>query len=238
MNMRAITAGILLVVAGHGIAITGADPEIEKLLAKMREAYSKAKTARIVVKTSGPRFGKDTIVSDVTYMKERKIYAKISGNSSFPGRSRLFISDGAKVQVDDLSGNSQLSDFNLDFIPFPINLEAMSFWDWKRQLSTANGANMHSSVMKLKKGIKWSNKDWLVLEETAHEQGVYVDYHIDPKTAFIHRVQVYDLKKQQLRTEMVVARLDINPRVDPKIFKVKAKGATAIRKRIEKKIDF
>ncbi|MBC8064474.1 MAG: hypothetical protein H7Y17_06570 [Chlorobia bacterium] len=237
--MRAITAGILLVVAGHAFGAKEADQEIEKLLARMREAYSGAKTARVTVKTTGLRFGKDTIVSDMTYMKERKIYTKISGNSSFPGRSRLFISDGVKVQVDDLSGNTQLSDFNLDFIPFPINLEAMSFWDWKRQLSTAPGANMNKSVMKLKKGVKWNGKDWLVLEETAHEQGVYVDYHIDPKTAFIHRVQVYDLKKKELRTEMVVSRLEINPRVDAKIFKLKAKGGpTSIRKRIEKKIDF
>lgn len=230
MNLRFLA---LLVAVCASYPAKAADAEVEKLLSRMREAYSSAKTARIIVKTTGQRFGKDAVTTEITYMKERKIFSKISGTSSFNNRVRTFISDGQKVSMDDLSGNQQTSKFDLDFIPFPVNLEVMAFWDWKRQLSTTPGSNMHESVMRLKKDVGWNGKSWLLLEETANGQGVYVDYYIDPKTAFIHRVKVFDLKKQQLRTEFIVSKLELNVKVDPKLFTVKSG-----RYKVEKKIDF
>jgi outer membrane lipoprotein-sorting protein len=233
MMIRALMATLLLAAASVSFA---KDDEVEKLLSRMREVYSSTKTARITVKTSGPRFGRETVTTEVTYMRERKIYAKLSGSAAAQGRARIFISDGQKVSVEDLSHNVQVSRFDPDFIPIPVNLEVMSLWDWKRQLSTEEGANMEHSEMRIRKGVKWNGKEWWVLEETANGQNVYVDYHIDPKTALIHRVQVFDLKKKQLRTEMVVSKLERNVRVDPGLFKVKTERT--IRKRIEKKIDF
>ena len=235
--MRALMANVLVLLATMAF---GADEDVEKLLAKMREAYSGTKTARVVVRTTGSRFGKDPITTVLTYMKERKIYAKISGQSSFPGKSRVFISDGKKVSIDDLSGNVQQADFNLDFIPMPINLEAMSFWDWKRQLSTAEGANMNESKFRLRKDVSWNDKTWLVLEETAYGQNVYAEYYIDPKTSLIYRVLVYGLKddrRGKLSLETVVTKLERNIRVDAKLFKVNTKGNTIFRRSIEKKID-
>lgn len=220
-----------LLVAAASVSFAE-NEEVEKLLSRMREVYSSTKTARITVKTSGPRFGRESVTTEVTYMKDRKIYAKLLGSSVSPGRARTFISDGTKVSLEDLSNNIQVSKFDLDFIPIPVNLEVMSLWDWKRQLSTDEGANMEESDIRIRKGVKWNGKEWWVLEETAHGQGVYVDYHIDPKTALIHRVQVFDLKKQQLRTEMVVTRLERNIKINQSLFKVKSP------KTVQKKIDF
>jgi outer membrane lipoprotein-sorting protein len=238
MKMHALMANVLVLLATTAF---GADKDVEQLLAKMRETYSGTRTARMVVKTTGSRFGKDPITTELTYMKERKIYAKLSGQSSLPGRSRVFISDGKKVSIDDLSGNVQQSEFDLDFIPMPINLEAMSFWDWKRQLSTAEGANMHDSRFRLRKDVSWNGKSWLVLEETAYGQNVYAEYYIDSKTSLIHRVLVYALKddkKGKLNLETVVTKLERNIRVDSKLFKVNSKTTTTFRKKIEQKIDF
>lgn len=236
MNMmkRPLVAMFLGLLAATSYAV---DQEVEKLLARMREVYSSTNTARLVIKTTGPRFGKSTITTDLTYMKERRIHAKLSGFESLKGRTRIFTCDGKKVSVDDFAGNPQLLDFNPDIIPIPINLEAMSFWDWKRQLSTAKGANMEHSSFKLRKDVRWNNKVWWVLEEQADGQNVYVDYYIDPTTALIHRVQVYDIQKKSLITETVVARLERNVKVDPNIFKVKTGVQVTVGKKIEKRID-
>lgn len=233
--MRPIVALLAGLIAATAMA---ADKEVETLLARMRQVYSNTNTARIVIKTTGTRFGKTTITTDLTYMKDRKIHAKLSGFDTLKGRTRTFICDGKRTTVDDLAGNIQVSEFNPDIIPIPINLEAMSFWDWKRQLSTAEGANMELSKFKLRKNVSWNNKDWLVLEEKADGQNVYVDYFIDPKTALIHRVQVYDIRKRTLATETVVTRLDRNIKVDQNLFKIKGKtvvdtkSITVTKKRI------
>lgn len=220
MYMRPIVALLAGLIAATSM---GADKEVESLLAKMRQVYSSTNTARIVIKTTGPRFGKNTINTDLTYSKDRKIYAKVSGFESLKGRTRTFICDGKKISVDDLVGNIQVGEFDPDIIPIPINLEAMSFWDWKRQLSTGPGSNMEKSTFKLRKNVRWNNRDWLVLEEKAAGQDVYVDYFIDPKTSLIHRVQVYDLLKRNLATETVVTKIERNIKVDQKLFRVKGK---------------
>lgn len=231
MNKRPLVALMVGLLAATSF---GADQEVEKLLARMREIYSGTKTAKMVIKTTGPRFGKNVIVTELTYMKERKIFARLTGFESFKGRTRTFISDGKRVSVDDFTGSVRNSDFDLDFIPIPINLEAMSFWDWKRQLSTTPGSNMAKSKFKLKTDVLWNNKTWTVLEERAEEQQVYVDYFIDPKTALIYRVQVYDLGKKVLSTETVLTKLERNVRVDGSLFKLKkASEPSTYEKRIK-----
>lgn len=234
MNVRLILAAVFFAAVGM---VHAADPEVEKLLAKMRQVYSSTKTAKVVVKMTGIRFGKDAVVTDLTYMKELKIHAKLTG-PAFGNRSRTFISDGKRTSMDDFSGNVQLAQFDLDVIPVPINLEAMSFWDWKRQLSTSPGSNMERSKMKLSENVSWNGKKWTVLHETAHGQGVYVDYFIDPKSALIHRVMVYDLKKSELRFETVVVKLQRNVPVNSSLFKVKSSGSKGVRSVVEKRIKF
>lgn len=236
MNKRPLVALIVGLLAATSF---GADREVEKLLARMREVYSGTQTARMVIKTTGPRFGKSVITTELTYMKERKIFAKLSGFESFKGRTRTFVSDGQRVSVDDFTGSVRQRDFDLDFIPMPVNLEAMSFWDWKRQLSTTVGSNMHESTFKLRKDVSWNNRTWIVLEEKADQQNVSVDYFIDPKTAIIHRVQVYDYNKKILSTETVLSKLERNIKVNESLFKVKkAPAPSSVRGTVEKRIKF
>lgn len=236
MNKRPLVALIAGLLAATSF---GADQEVEKLLARMREVYSGTKTAKMVIKTTGPRFGKSVITTELTYMKERKIFAKLSGFESLKGRTRTFVSDGQRVSVDDFTGSVRQLDFDLDFIPMPVNLESMSFWDWKRQLSTTVGSNMHESTFKLRKDVSWNNKTWIVLEEKADEQKVSVDYFIDPKTALIHRVQVYDFNKKILSTETVLTKLERNIKVDGSLFKLKkASGTSTTQTTAEKRIKF
>lgn len=229
MTRATLTFGLSMLLVAPVIA---ADKEVEAVLAKMRDAYSGTKTVRMTIKTSGTRFGKETITTDLVYMRERKIYAKMTGAGPFTGKPRLFVSDGKNVSFNDLSGNVQKSQFDLDLIPIPVNLEAMSFWDWKRQLSTTPGSNMEKSQFKLVKSAAWNGRQWILLGEKALGQNVYVDYYIDPKTFLIQRVQVYDLQKKQLRFETVVAKIEQNVKVDPNLFKVQAGSAPLRPKRI------
>lgn len=233
MTKASLTIGLSLLLA---VPSLGADKEVEALLAKMRQAYSSAKTAKLTVKTTALRFGKETITTELVFMKDRKIFAKSTGGGPFNGKPRTFVSDGKAVSFSDLSGNVQRMPFDLDAIPIPVNLEAMSFWDWKRQLSTTPGSNMEKSLFKLAEGKLWNGKKWILLSETAHGQNVYVDYFIDPKTALIHRVQVYDLQKKQLRFETVVVKIERNVKVDANLFKVQS-GAS-VGGSLPKKIKF
>lgn len=228
MTKASLTIGVILLLVAPTFA---ADKEVEALLAKMREAYSSAKTAKLTVKTTGLRFGKETITTEIVYMKDRKIFAKSSGGP-LDGKPRTFVSDGTNISFTDLSGNVQKMKFDLDVIPIPVNLEAMSFWDWKRQLSTTTGSNMEKSEFKLARGTSWNGRQWIVLGETARGQNVYVDYFIDPKTSLIHRVQVYDLFKKQLRFETVVSKVERNVRVDSNLFKVGVGNSETLPKKI------
>jgi len=229
MTKASLTIGLTLILAAPLLA---ADKEVEALLAKMREAYSSTKSAKMTVKTSGLRFGKETLTTEIAYMRDRKIYAQTTGAGPFTGKPRTFVSDGANISYSDFSGNIQKMKFDLDLIPIPVNLEAMSFWDWKRQLSTSPGSNMEKSQFKLANGKEWNGKRWTVLGEIAHGQNVYVDYYIDPKTSLIYRVQVYDLERKQLRIETVVTRLERNVKLDSGQFKVKAGPGGSTPKKI------
>ncbi len=202
-------------------ACFAANKEVEDLLTQMRRAYSSVKSARLIVKTTSPRFGDQVLTTELSYARERKIHAKLSGLQTLNGRSIVFVSDGKKISVEDLAGNIKNADFDLDFIPVPVNLESMSFWDWKRQLSTAPGANMNKSSFKLRKNVSWNKKNWTVLEEKADGQGVSVDYFIDPKTAFIHRVMVYDYSKKTVSQETVITKLERDPKLNSNLFKIK-----------------
>jgi|GEM_PF-3232597 len=186
----------------------------------MRATYKETKTAHVVLKSTNSRFGKNLTV-DVFYMRERKIHATIEGLPSMHGKTWQFTSNGDEVQYDDLSGNVQSGDFDLDNIPMPVNLEVMSFWDWERQLSTASGGNMERSRFKLVKNESWNGKKWTVLEETAYAQDVFVRYFIEPSSSLIYRVLVYDLSKDSLRQETTVTKLDRNIKLSKRMFEIK-----------------
>lgn len=198
-----------------------ADQEVESLLAKMRQVYSSAKTAHVVVKTTARRFGDQAVTTDLTYKREMKIAAKVYNLPTLKGKVWNYVCNGKDVSLDDLAGHVQRTTFDPDFIPMPINLEAMSFWDWKRQLSTSKGSNMEFSTFKLAKDVAWNNKKWTMLEETANGQKVFARYYIDPKSSLIYRVQVFDLVGRQQRLETVVIKLELNRPVNDAYFRLR-----------------
>lgn len=217
MNARFLAAGLLVWAASFAL---GADKEVEALLAKMRSIYSGTKSAHVVVKTTNNKLGSKPITVDMYYMAGRKIRASVDGIASRHGKTYRYTSNGSRVAYDDFAGNVQYGDFSLD-VPIPVNLEAMSFWDWKRQLSTSPGSNMQDSRFRIKSNEPWNGKKWTVLEETAYGQDVFVRYFLDPSTAMIYRVVVYDLARKEIRQETIVQKLERNVRVDPKMFEVK-----------------
>ena len=218
MGFRSVLAIQLSLISACAL---GADREVESLLSKMRDAYRTAKTAHVVVKTTARRFGGQAVTTDLTFKRDLKIAAKVYNLPSLKGKVWNYVCDGKEVSLDDLGGNVQRTKFDPDFIPMPINLEAMSFWDWKRQLATGKGTNMEFSTFKLSMDVPWNNKKWTVLEETAHGQKVFARYYIDRKTSLIYRVQVFDIEGSQQRLETIVTKLELNVPVSDRVFKLR-----------------
>jgi len=235
MIVRFATLATVFLAASLSLA---ADKEVEDLLAKMRAKYSSAKTAHIITRATSSSLGKSAVTVDVVFQQKAKIRAKVFGLPFMKGKTWNFISDGSKIASDDFTGHPQYSEFDPDHIPMPVNLEVMSFWDWERQLSTEKGANMEHSKFKLIANEAWDGKKWTVLEETAYGQSVFVRYFIDPKTYLIGRVIVYDIKRSVQRQEMVVKKIEINQKVNSRIFEVKGEPEEqrTVRGRVYKSI--
>lgn len=234
MNLRFAAAGLLIWAASLSL---GADREVEELLSKMRSVYSGSKTAHVLVTATSVRFGKNPIKVDLYYASPRKIKAKVDGLPSMRGKTWHYVSDGKRVASDDFTGTPQVGSWDPDSFQMPINLEVMSFWDWKRQLSTTEGSNMEKSQFKLIKGESWNGKKWTVLEETAYGQGVFVRYFIDPSSSLIYRVLVYDLGRTKLQVETVIKKIERNIKVDPKMFEIRVEISAPSRNRVFKQID-
>lgn len=197
-----------------------ADKEIEDLLASMRKAYQNTKTASfsmestllgengdITVKMDGFYKNPNLISIDITFME---LHAKV-------------ICDGKYIYASaDKSPRTFEEKYTLEKLGDSLsgaNLEILSFFDWKRQLSTDKGANMHDSKLSLRRGQKWSGKTWIVLEESAPQMGVYVEYYIDPETFLIWRTVQMSVDKEFTRGDFVVKSLKLGVKVDDSRFK-------------------
>lgn len=183
----------------------------------MRQAYQSANTATMQSKTKTRIDEKEeTFDIHMDYGKPNQIRMVFA----FRGQEVTKISDGKKIYIVVGQGKAHEEKLTLDGLggDAPINLEAMAFFDWKRQLSTSPGANMSESKFKIVLSEEWNGRSWIVLEETAHGQNVFVRYFVDPKTFFIWKCDVksLDKKKQIMTTE--VQKLLLNPKLDTKTF--------------------
>jgi hypothetical protein len=221
MMVRFLAALTLVAASCLGFS---ADKEVEELLAKMRAAYQAVESVSIQAKAKAryPQ-GEESHSISMDYAKTNKLRLTFD----FRGKTVRRISDGktvytwaedtktakrtdvdeAKVSMDALGGDA------------PINLESMCFFDWKRQLSTAPGANMEKSEFKLIALENWNGRSWMVLEETAHGQSVFARYFIDPKTHFIWRCDVKTLKERKTFMDVQIVRMTLNPKLGPDTFK-------------------
>lgn len=202
MQKFRLVLGVLLATAAA--AALAADKEVESLLGSMRQAYKSVKSATYVAESHfpGPN-GKETVfVNTFRYKTPGMIRIDITA----PGQKTKVskIADGKKVAIK-LPGAStpQQMGYSIDNFEsnLPANLEALCFFDFDRQLSTAAGKNMEKSKLKVLKGQSWKGKIWTVLEETAPQQAVVCKYYVSPTDHFIWRTTVYSTKAKRQVSE-------------------------------------
>lgn len=200
-----------------------ADKAVEDLLAKMRKAYSSAKSVKLgVTSLMASELGEQELTVELMYVKPNKVATRVLGIPQAGKEGIQWRSDGKTIQWDTLEGKKSAAWTvrQAEQVAFAVNLETLNFWDWKRQLSTATGGNMKKSTFRLLAKETFQNKDYMVLEETAKEQQVFVRYFIDPKTYFIKRTRVERLDTKDLIMDCKVTKFELNAKVDPKAFKI------------------
>ena len=215
---RTLLIFLMLSLTSIGFA---ADKAVEDLLAKMRKAYSNVKTASfhtLIMVTQGGQALKVNL--DVEYATPNKIRADMDLSGLVKG---TVYCDGKTVTVVR-EGSEDASDqpYSIDSLGralFAANLETINFFDWKRQLSTDESGNMHTSKLKIVKSEKWNGKTWTMLEETAEDVGVFVRYFIDPKTNLIWRTVVKRIPGDVLVMDAQITRLTLGAKIDAKRFK-------------------
>jgi len=215
----AAQASHLTPVAKH---VRRADPEVEKLLSEMRDAYKNVKTASYDVSTNVyPGSEKKNFKVTMQY-KSPEMFKGVVKDGSPKGDVTVTRND-KRIRIVVGSEEPVVADYDPEQFPLsPVtNLESMCFWDWKRQLSTDEGANMHDSELSITNDVSWNDKKWTVLEETARAQEVFVKYYIDPKTHLIWQTVVSKLDdKTSILQEAEITRLDLDKDIDDSEFKV------------------
>lgn len=215
--MRALLCVFTILAAGANAFC--ADKETEELLAKMRAAYSQVKTAKFATKSVFRR-GKD-----------KEFTANLSTEFAAPNKLRSTVTvAGQKVEVycDGKSvlqlgpANRIKSDYSLDALgqALPANLESLCFFDWKRQLSTAAGGNMKESILKIAPKESWNGRTWIVLEEKAPKQKVFVKYYIDPGTYLIWRTKSSRTDQNFISEDYQLTSLTLGGAIDAKRFQI------------------
>jgi len=223
MTMRSLAASVLALAASAAFA---ADKDVEEILRVLRQNYSTAKTARLEVQSYMRELGDlQLLTTQLQYSKPGK-FRMVTRGPSMDANALLMVCDGKSSYTKDPNGKETREKFDPDKIATPVNLEALCFWDWKRQLSTAKGDNMNASQLRLLKRETWKDKDYMVLEEKAPKSGVFVRYYIDPAKKFIVRTAVYSLEDASvLLQDHKVTKFELNPKLDPTSLKVPAKAS-------------
>jgi len=204
-------------------AVRAADSKVEELLSNMRNSYRLTKSATY---TTESHFGSNTFVSTFSFVGPSKIRVDtISPNSKSMKTALIEITDGKTMNIKPPN--------TIDFVenPFtvdrfaqslPVDLESLSFFDWDRQLSTAEGKNMSKSTFKIELNVEWNAKKWTVLEETAAAQKVVCRYFIDPHTFFIWRTLVTAMPGGSANdnNDCRITKLNLSPKIDESIFTI------------------
>ncbi|HXH61632.1 MAG TPA: hypothetical protein VNI20_09780 [Fimbriimonadaceae bacterium] len=214
---RTIAALALLALAATSFA---ASKEVEDLLSSMRKAYKDLGTATFTMQSTLVGDNGDLSIKMVGGFKSpNQMYIDITSDDN----SVSVVTDGKTIYaVRSGSTNVREARFSNDTMGNVLagaNLELINFYDWKRQLSTADGDNMHDSKLAIRKNEKWNDRTWWVLEETAPTVGVYVEYYIDPKTYLVWRTVQMTLDKEFTRGDFIIKSLKTGVKIDDKKFK-------------------
>lgn len=205
---------LLILCTALSTGALAADKEVEDLLAKMRVAYKNIGTA--------------TFRLESTLLAENgNLVLKMIGGFSSPNKMYVFI-DSEDIHLKIISDGKRIYAVNdtveqVADIPFSnlrlgqalsfANLEVLNFFDWEKQLSTSESANMSDSELSIRKNVDWNGKTWLVLEESAPQVGVYVEYYIDPESHLIWRTVQMTLDKKITRGDYILKALNRGAKV-------------------------
>lgn len=195
------------------------DVEVEELLSKLRIMYASPETARLEVAVRQVAEGGFTeFTVRFEYAKPNKLRVEVTQDDK---KQLDLVSDGKKVAIFEAGGRlKETKDFDVKSLEkiVPANLETISFYDWQRQLSTAECGNMHNSVLKITKDELWNGKTWTILEETTPEAGVIVKYFIDKDTNLIWRTLVRTIEGNRLLQDCQVLKMERGIAIDPARF--------------------
>jgi len=227
MNTRAGKSILIFFALVAACLASAADKEVEQLLGHMRDAYKGVKSATFTTETTfDTEDGKKTLTSDYAFKAPSMIRVILKGDI-LPGPVTK-VTDGQKISMSGPGGSAPVTDYTMDTFESGLlsNLEALSFWDYQRQLSTDDKANMHKSTFNLITDEAWDGKRWTVLEESAKSDAdknkwVWVRYFIDPKTYFIWRTVVYnDADHDKAMLDSKITEMDTDARLDDDRFKI------------------
>jgi outer membrane lipoprotein-sorting protein len=229
--MRSIVTALISIFAVQFAAAEAQKP-VEELFAKMRKAYAAIQTAEMEVKVRNQtQNGQQTGRFSVKYAHPNKIRYVADVGANHLER----FCDGKLIVT--IRNDNRISDKVVNVLTLgaglPGNLEWLSLFDWKHQLSTTlqpdhprgqKGNTMAFSTFKLIPKETWNKKNWIVLEETAKDLNTKVRYFIDPKTFLIWRcdVSLISTRKEAGHTE--VTKLVLGAKFDPKIFVAPKEG--------------
>jgi hypothetical protein len=202
---------------------SAAGKDVETLLKHMRDAYSGVKAAAFTTQTTlNSDQGNFEFTNDFLYKNPNMVRVIIKGGP-LKDAEITKVSDGQKITA---SGSGAGTAPQVDYTPeefgkgIPANLESVSFFDWDRQLNTAEGKNMAKSTFKIVKSEEWNGRKWTVLEETANEQKVWCRYFIDPSTFLIWRTVVKGLDDRKDMMDARITKLDTAASVEDSSFKI------------------
>lgn len=209
----ALVAGMVAIAGGA----RASDPQVETLLGQMRAAYKAVKAAHLKVECRLEQF---TLNADMLYKSPSKM--KVSVTSDRIKGAMVRVTDGKSVSTRNpgSTGNTTQKYTKDNFeMGLPLNLESLCLFDYARQLSTERGNNMEHSALKIRNGRSWNGKQWLVLEETATAQKVFVTYYIDAKTFLIWRTVAQRLDTKKQIQDCSIKKLDLSPNIPDSAFK-------------------
>lgn len=193
--------------------------DVEALLGKLRTAYTTPQTARIEVNVRQEmREGFAEFVVKLDFQRTNKVHLEVYQENRFRFGA---VSDGSKIAaLGDDRKVIETKDWGVVAMTevIPANLETICFYDYARQLSTEEGANMHGSKLTITKDEVWNEKTWTILEEVAPDVGVIVKYFIDKQTHLIWRTLVRNMETNKLMQDCQVVRLETGITFDPNRF--------------------
>lgn len=230
--MKARATCIALLVA----AVSAAQAESltpDKLLAQMRNAYAKVRSATFATKAKvfDEKTQKMRVVrSETEFLAPGYASIKVPGAKSLNGEPIGILHNSADLILLGLPSERRHRAYSVGEVTrtVPMNLESLCFWDYARQLSADKKGLMHGNKLSVQKPEKWKGKQYLVLQEVADT--VKAKYYVDPKTKLIWRTVWIYLPDKSLLQDCSLEWLNLNSEVNAKQFqRVNASSHVAIQ---------